>query len=275
MAVVPGDERGRGPRAREVLTGDVHPPVGLRAEGVDDRVVELGQLVVGDVAPHLDVAEEAKARTLRDPLERARDGLDLRVVGRDTEPDEAPRRRQPVEHVHLDCRLLAREQRSGRVEARRPRADDRNTKRMLGAHRFRIMARECGDLRRNRGSERGEACMCGRRRDRRRRSRRGRGCVARLGLVGEPPAGDLQRDGLRDPGRRRRAGDRHGDGGHGSRDLRHRPPRAGRSADSGGSRSRPSTPRCVSRRAAPSRRSRSTAPCRDPNCALTRATSSR
>ena len=45
-------------------------------------------------------------------------------------------------------------------------------------------------------------------------------CVARLGLVGEPAAGDLQRDGLRDPGRRRRAGDRHGDGGHASRDRR-------------------------------------------------------
>ena len=40
MAVVPGDEGGRGPRAGQVLAGDAHPPVGLGADRVDDRVVE-------------------------------------------------------------------------------------------------------------------------------------------------------------------------------------------------------------------------------------------
>ena len=39
VAVVPGDERGRGPRARQVLARDPEPPVGLRADRVDDRVV--------------------------------------------------------------------------------------------------------------------------------------------------------------------------------------------------------------------------------------------
>ena len=97
------------------------------------------------------------------------------MVGRDAEPDESPRRRQPVEHVHLDGRLLAREQRSRRVEPRRPRADDRHAKGMLGGHASRIMARGCGQPRRNRGSERDEACLRGRRRDRRRRARRRRG----------------------------------------------------------------------------------------------------
>ena len=218
-----------------VLAGNVHPPVGLRAEGVDDGVVELGQLVVGDVTADLHVAEEAEPGALRDPLERTRDGLDLGVVGRDAEPDEAPRSRQPVEHVHLDDRLLAREQRSRGIEPRRPRADNRHAKVVLGGHASRIMARGCGEPRRNRGCEHDEACLRSRRRDRRRWARRRRRLLGRLGLVGEPAARDLQRDGLRDPGRRRRAGDGHGNGWD-ARDLRHRPARAGRRADSADSR---------------------------------------
>ena len=40
MAVVPGDERRGRPRARQILAGDAELPVGLRADRVDDRVVE-------------------------------------------------------------------------------------------------------------------------------------------------------------------------------------------------------------------------------------------
>ena len=60
VAVVPGDERRRGPRARQVLAGDPEPPVGLRADRVDDRVVERAQLLVRHGRADLDVAEEAK-----------------------------------------------------------------------------------------------------------------------------------------------------------------------------------------------------------------------
>ena len=49
VAVVPGDEHRRGPRAGQVLAGDVHPPVGLRADRVDDRVVERVQLGRADL----------------------------------------------------------------------------------------------------------------------------------------------------------------------------------------------------------------------------------
>ncbi len=96
-----------------------------------------------EVTPHFDVAEEAKARALRDPLERARNGLDLRMIGRHAEADEPPRRRQPVEHVHLDARILAREQRSRRIEPRRAGPDDRDAKGVLGGHAARIMADGC------------------------------------------------------------------------------------------------------------------------------------
>ena len=59
--------------------------------------------------------------------------------GRDAEADEAPRRRQAVEHVDLDLRLRAREQRAGGVEPRRAGSDDRDAKGLLGAHGVRIM----------------------------------------------------------------------------------------------------------------------------------------
>src|SRR5215218_5867779 len=97
VAVVPGDElRGR-PRSRQVLARDPHRAVGLRADAVDDGVVESRELVVRHVAAHLDVAEETESRPLRDTLERPRDSLDVLVVGRDAEPDEPPRRGQPVD----------------------------------------------------------------------------------------------------------------------------------------------------------------------------------
>ena len=115
----------------QVLARDAHPPVALRADGVDDGVVELEQLVVLDVAADLDVAEEAEARLERDLLEGARDRLDLRMVGRDAEAHEAPGRRQPLDHVDLD-RDVGAEQRAGGVEAGRAGADDCDTK---SAHR--------------------------------------------------------------------------------------------------------------------------------------------
>ena len=65
VAVVPGDERRGRPRARQVLARDAEAAVGLRADGVDDRVVEAQQLLVRDVAADLDVAEEAEAGLAR------------------------------------------------------------------------------------------------------------------------------------------------------------------------------------------------------------------
>ena len=129
MAVVPGDENSRGPRAGQVLARDVHPPVGLRADRVDDGVVERVQLGRADLVPDVDVAEEPEAGLLRGLLEDARDRLDLRVVGRDAEPDEAPRGREPLDHV--DHRA-AREQRGRRVEGRRAGTDHGNAQLPIG-----------------------------------------------------------------------------------------------------------------------------------------------
>ncbi len=92
MAVVPGDELGRRPRSRQVLSRDAEPAIRLRAEGVDDRVVEPRQVARRQIAADLDVAEEAEAGLQGDPLEGPGDGLQLRMVGSHAEPYEAPRR---------------------------------------------------------------------------------------------------------------------------------------------------------------------------------------
>ena len=102
VAVVPGDELRRRPRAGEVFARNVQATVALRTGRVDDRVVEPGEIRMREVASHLDVAEEPEARPGRDPLERPGDRLQLRVVGRDAEPHQTPGRGQALDHVHLD-----------------------------------------------------------------------------------------------------------------------------------------------------------------------------
>ncbi len=69
VRVVPADEVDGGDAAGQILTGDVQRPVGLRADGVDHRVVALGQLVGLHVLADDDVAEEAEPRIERRLLE--------------------------------------------------------------------------------------------------------------------------------------------------------------------------------------------------------------
>ena len=128
VAVVPGHELGGRPRAGQLLAGDAEPAIALRTEGVDDRVVELRQVCVGQIAAYLDVAEEPEAGLQGDSLEGPRDRLQLRMVWSDAEPHEAPGRRQPLDHVHLE-RDVRVEQRAGSVEAGRPGTNDRDTER--------------------------------------------------------------------------------------------------------------------------------------------------
>ena len=128
MAVVPGDELGGRPRAAQVFAGNSETTVALRAERVDDRVVEADQVFVREVPSDLDVAEESEARFGCDSFEGTRNRLQLRVIGRHTEAHEPPRRRQPLDHVHLE-RHVGVEQGACRIETRRPRADDRNSQR--------------------------------------------------------------------------------------------------------------------------------------------------
>src|SRR4029079_10979518 len=117
VAVVPGDERGRGPRARQTLTRYPEPTVGLRAERIHHRAVEIGELGMRHVPADLDVAEEPKPRVDGDPLERARDRLAVRIVRRDAYAHETPTGRQPLDQVELDAPIPTREQGAGGTEA--------------------------------------------------------------------------------------------------------------------------------------------------------------
>ena len=64
------------------------------------------QLVVVDVAAHLDVEVQGERLATERPLERLGDSLRPGMVGRDAAADQAPGGRQPVEHLHLDIRAL-------------------------------------------------------------------------------------------------------------------------------------------------------------------------
>jgi hypothetical protein len=123
MAVVPGDELGGRPGAAQVLARNPEASVALRADRIDDGVVEAHEVGVLDVPAELDVAEEAEAGLLGDPLERTRDRLQLWVIRRDPETDEAPGRGQPLDHVHLGG-WVGGQQGSGGIEAGRAGTDD-------------------------------------------------------------------------------------------------------------------------------------------------------
>ena len=126
VSVVPGDEGGGRMAPLQVLAGDTETAVGGRAVGVDHGVVALGELGGAHVTPDLDVAEETEALARRRLLVDADHRLDLRVVGRDARPHQPEGRRQAVEDVDLDGGALLPQQVLGRVEARRPGADDRH-----------------------------------------------------------------------------------------------------------------------------------------------------
>ena len=150
MAVVPGDERRGRPRPREILPGNPEVPVRLRPDRVDDCVVPLDELGVRDRSTDVDVPEETEPGTCRRLLERARHRLDVLVVGSDAEPDEPPRRRQPVEQVHHDRGVFAAKQRIRRIEPGRTCPDDGNAKRRAHAREriARVSSGSCRSRRR-------------------------------------------------------------------------------------------------------------------------------
>lgn len=81
---------------------------------------------MSDISPNFDVSEEAEAGPLGDLLVRARHRLQIRMVWGDTETDEPPGGRQPLDHVDLCRGLLARKKMSGGIERSGARAHYRD-----------------------------------------------------------------------------------------------------------------------------------------------------
>src|SRR2546421_10443696 len=109
-------------RAGAVLAGDAEAAVVGCADRVDDGVIALEELVAHHVGAELDAAEEAERRVLGCLLVAPRDGLQLRMVGRDAGPDQPERGRQRVVEVDLEVLLL--EQVLAGVETGGAGADD-------------------------------------------------------------------------------------------------------------------------------------------------------
>ena len=99
VRVVPAHEVDGGDAAGQVLAGNAQRPIGLRADGVDHRVVAFGELGGLHVVADRDVAEEPEPRVGRRLLELGADRLDLRMVGGDAGAHQTPRRRQHLQHV--------------------------------------------------------------------------------------------------------------------------------------------------------------------------------
>jgi hypothetical protein len=108
VRVVPTDEVDGRHAAGQILTRNAQRPVGLRADGVDDRVVTLGQLGGLHVVADDDVAEEPKPRIQRRLLELGADRLDFRMIRGDAGAHQAPRRRQHLQHVDAHVGVVGR-----------------------------------------------------------------------------------------------------------------------------------------------------------------------
>ena len=137
VRVVPAHEVDGRHAAVQVLAGDAQRPVGLRADGVDHRVVAFGQLGGMYVVADHDVAEEPEPRVQRRLLELGADRLDLRMVGRNTGTHQPPRCGQHLQHVDADIRRrrLRRRRISGaRRRQSNPRGLSRRSPRDRGAY---------------------------------------------------------------------------------------------------------------------------------------------
>lgn len=106
MSGVPADEVRGTVVAGQVDTGDVQRPVGDRTGREDDRVVVPPQVVQLQVDAVGDVADEPDPLVLQHPVQGLDDLFDPRMVRRDAVPDQAERRGEPLDQVHLGGGVL-------------------------------------------------------------------------------------------------------------------------------------------------------------------------
>ena len=130
VPVVPVDEvRGR-VAAAQLLARNLQCPALGRAGGVDDAVMMLEQLVMGHVAPDLDVEPQGNGLPSGEVLEHARHLLGVEVVRSDAVPDQAVGRRQPIEERDLDLGAPGAGELVGKEPTGRTGADDSHAERL-------------------------------------------------------------------------------------------------------------------------------------------------
>jgi len=127
VSVEPLHELGGAVAAGQADPRDAEVPVPFAAGRDDHRVVEHPDVGQREVPPVRDVAEQPHPRPAQHGVQRPDDPLDPRVVRRDAVPDQAERRRQPVEEIDR-TRGVRLHQRVGGVDPRRSRPDDGDPK---------------------------------------------------------------------------------------------------------------------------------------------------
>ena len=129
VAVVPRHEFGGWVAPAQVLARDTHPAIGLGPGSEGDRVIELAEFLDREIPPDFDIAEEPDVRAGRHFVEASGHRLDLLVIGRHAEPDEAVGDRQPLKQVDGDRAVGLTGELVGQEEPGRAGTDDCDTKR--------------------------------------------------------------------------------------------------------------------------------------------------
>jgi len=106
MAIIPGDELGRRVAAGEGFSRNTQGAIGLGARRVADQVVELVEVLDGQVSAELYVAKESEAGVLGRFVVLAHDRFNLLVVRSDTPAHESIRGGEAIEKVHFNGGIL-------------------------------------------------------------------------------------------------------------------------------------------------------------------------
>ena len=88
VAVVPGDKVSSTVGLRQINTGDIQRGIAVSTGCDDDRIVVRMQVINGDVATNLNIAQKTNITALQDLVQSDNDLLDSRVIGSNTVTDQ-------------------------------------------------------------------------------------------------------------------------------------------------------------------------------------------
>ena len=120
------DLRFRSWEIEQLFAGYIHASVGLCAHRVDDGMVVVGEVSVGDVLAKLDMTVKAKVGISSNTVIQFGDALDLLMIGGNTTAYQAVRGGQTVKHINLSDQISLRLQMTCRIKSGWPGTDDRN-----------------------------------------------------------------------------------------------------------------------------------------------------
>ena len=133
VAVVPAHEDGGRKTAWQVLTGNAHVAVVIRAGGEEYLMVVAQHFVQGQIPAKGHVAKEAETRPPGGALINLDYRLDLRMIGSHAATHQTVRGGQAIEQIHFDLDVFLLEQRLYGIKAGGSAADYRHPQGMRAA----------------------------------------------------------------------------------------------------------------------------------------------